>query len=367
MTINVMYHQCLIMLLLMFVSDTCAQTQVTVDAGTAKVDEAATMTCTYTLEPNDSLLQLAWAKADDSGQAVGSALVTTGQPNNDRYSLSNDNLIITDVVRGDADNYRCSVSTVGGNSAENFANLTVYYLEVPDLQPVEFYATLNKTATFTCTKLEGLPTPITVTTWIKDGNPLGVSNTDKYPSSDATLTINNIVEEDEGMYQCRAENAAYSGTNGKLSNTAKLTLEPFVPTDPPESVNGGLIGGVVSAVSVVLVFIGIFVCYQKGIACFKTPACNVTKEGPSEVIGLTNDDDVTYAQVQKTAKSKEPEKTNNAPAKPKRAETNDTKKPDANAELTYVEVDHRHSGKGNKIIRTEPETTYSSVQPSIKR
>ncbi|XP_071959085.1 uncharacterized protein [Antedon mediterranea] len=260
---------CLLLFFLVF--DTCAQATVTVDAGTAKVDEAATMTCTYTLEPNDSLLQLAWAKADDSGQVVGSALVTTGQPNNDRYSLSNDNLIITDVVRGDADNYRCSVSTVGGNSAENFANLTVYYLEVPDLKPVELHATLNETAIFTCSELEGLPTPITIT-WIKVGNPLDVSNTDKYPTSDATLTINNVDETDEGMYQCRAENAAYSGIDGKLSNTATLSIAlattsfiSILSTEVPKRENDCNSTGLVVGMTFVGVLIGFILCL---LVCF---------------------------------------------------------------------------------------------------
>ncbi|XP_071958726.1 protein sax-3-like [Antedon mediterranea] len=239
------------------VSDASAQTQVTVNAGTAKVDEAATMMCTYTLVPNDALLQLSWTKADENGQPVGNALVTsTGQPNNGRYSFSNDNLIITDVERGDAVNYRCAVSTVNGNPGDDFANLTVYYLEVPDLKPVELHATLNETATFICSELEGLPTPITIT-WIKDDNPLGVPNTDKYPTSDATLTINDVDERDEGAYQCRAENAAYIGEEGKLSNTATLSivLSTEVPKRENDCNSTGLVG-----MTFVGVLIGFIIC-----------------------------------------------------------------------------------------------------------
>ncbi|XP_071958664.1 protein amalgam-like [Antedon mediterranea] len=192
---------------------------------TVKVAEDAIISCIYTLVTADSLLQLVWTKADQDGQQVGDTLLATGQTTNGRYRLSNDNdLIITNVKVNDTSNYLCKITTTKENSANDHASLTVQYLNNPVLEPQELSVMVNETAMFTCSSLDGVPTPITVT-WCKGDVILNTADTDKYSYSDSALIINKVNVSDEGDYQCRAENAAYRGMQGKLSNTASLKLD----------------------------------------------------------------------------------------------------------------------------------------------
>ncbi|XP_033122567.1 protogenin A-like [Anneissia japonica] len=157
-----------------------------------------------------------------------------------RYSISPDGyLIISNVEVNDTGYYLCRVSTLSGNNANGFSKLTVQYLDTPILEPKQEIFNENSIAKFTCTLPDGVPTPIT-TTWVKDGGVLNVCDTKKYPQSDTSLEISGVNEMDEGDYQCRAENAAYSGDEGKLSN--KGTLLMFRPTStsraPVSSLSG---------------------------------------------------------------------------------------------------------------------------------
>ncbi|XP_033100838.1 limbic system-associated membrane protein-like [Anneissia japonica] len=105
-------------------------------------------------------------------------------------------------------------------------NNAYYYItdiEKPDFKPDYQTVSEGGTAIFICTLPNGFPTPITIT-WIKDGSVCDVSDTEKYPQSDTIFEISSVNKTDEGRYQCRAENAEYSGDEGKLSNTGKLSV-----------------------------------------------------------------------------------------------------------------------------------------------
>ncbi|XP_033119892.1 uncharacterized protein LOC117119178 [Anneissia japonica] len=96
-------------------------------------------------------------------------------------------------------------------------------LDTPTLAPRKAYVNETEYAIFACL-LPDVPTHIINITWIKDGDVLDVTDTEKYPQSETTLVIRGVNKMDEGDYQCRAENAAYSGYEGKLSNTGTLSV-----------------------------------------------------------------------------------------------------------------------------------------------
>ncbi|XP_071957907.1 protein sax-3-like [Antedon mediterranea] len=131
-------------------------------------------------------------------------------------------LTIANSVLSDDGHYRCRIFDSSILSGENNGNRTVQYLETPVLKSNTLSAMINDTATFTCTKLIGEPKSITVR-WTKNDATLDISDTDKYQSSDATLIINQVDEMDDGSYRCVAENAAYSGDEGKPSNPLILS------------------------------------------------------------------------------------------------------------------------------------------------
>ncbi|XP_071958723.1 uncharacterized protein [Antedon mediterranea] len=126
---------------------------------------------------------------------------------------------------------------------------------------------INDTATFTCTQLIGEPKSITVR-WTKNDATLDISDIDKYPSSDATLIINQVDEMDDGSYRCVAENAAYSGDEGKPSNPLILSVALTTPsstssrstTQVPNSEDVCTSTGLVVGMTFVGVLIGFILC-----------------------------------------------------------------------------------------------------------
>ncbi|XP_071958727.1 lachesin-like [Antedon mediterranea] len=130
--------------------------------------------------------------------------------------------MIRTVEVNDAGNYLCRIVTQNVQTAEDYDELIVQYLDTPVVTPAQLSVNIGETALFSTVHV-GFPTPITIT-WIKDGKELDVSDIEKYPSSDATLTIKNVNEIDAGSYKCIAENAVYMGEEGKRSNTATLSI-----------------------------------------------------------------------------------------------------------------------------------------------
>ncbi|XP_053090690.1 protogenin A isoform X2 [Pangasianodon hypophthalmus] len=129
--------------------------------------------------------------------------------------LGNGNLLISDVKRQHSGVYVCRATTPG---TRNFtlaaANVTV--LEPPSL--VEWPESLTRpragTGRFVC-QAEGMPTPRI--TWLKNGEP--VHSNGRIKMYNSKLVINQIIPEDDAIYQCQAENEL-----GSVLSTARLIV-----------------------------------------------------------------------------------------------------------------------------------------------
>ncbi|XP_071958922.1 cell adhesion molecule 1-like isoform X2 [Antedon mediterranea] len=275
------------------------------------------MTCNYTLVSGDVLNQLVWFRAEDDGNTVGkNSLVSLVETSNGRYSLSNDkDLMISTVEVNDAGNYLCRIVTQNVQTADDYDELIVQYLDTPVVTPAQLSAKMDETAEFSTVPV-GFPTPITIT-WIKDDVILDVSDMKKYPNSDATLTINNVNETDAGVYKCRVENAAYMGEEGKLSNTVKLiTVAEFTTTSisSKSTIKGPKSEGVCNSTGLVVgmtfvgVFIGFILCLLVGFIIIrksnpKVPTSKNTNQSGQEYMTYVEETDKetnhTYQDLQK--------------------------------------------------------------------
>ncbi|KAF7698775.1 hypothetical protein HF521_003517 [Silurus meridionalis] len=129
--------------------------------------------------------------------------------------LGNGNLLISDVKRQHAGVYVCRATTPG---TRNFtlaaANVTV--LEPPSL--VEWPESLTRpragTGRFVC-QAEGMPTPRI--TWLKNGE--FIHSNGRIKMYNSKLVINQIIPEDDAIYQCQAENE-----QGSVLSTARLIV-----------------------------------------------------------------------------------------------------------------------------------------------
>ncbi|XP_033097905.1 adhesion G-protein coupled receptor G6-like [Anneissia japonica] len=183
------------------------------------------MKCAFKIGPDDNLVIIKWYKSNVNGEKGEQIIYTTNGSTrtNGRYSLSdNGDFKISNVEKNDTGYYLCRVTTHKVD-LEDLSNLTVYYIETPHLVPKQRSVNENETMAFTCPLPDGFPTPINIT-WIKDCSILGVSDSEKYPQSNTTLEISRVNKMDEGDYQCRMENAAYIGDEGKLSNKGTMLL-----------------------------------------------------------------------------------------------------------------------------------------------
>ncbi|XP_056334525.1 protogenin A [Danio aesculapii] len=134
---------------------------------------------------------ISWSRADHKSIDVHKTKV-----------LGNGNLIISDVKAQHAGIYFCRATTPGTrNYTIAAANITV--LAPPSL--VEWPESVTRpragTARFVCTA-EGFPTP--QITWLKNGEP--VRSNGRIKMYNSKLVINQIIPEDDGIYQCEAEN-----------------------------------------------------------------------------------------------------------------------------------------------------------------
>ncbi|XP_061559333.1 protogenin A-like [Phycodurus eques] len=152
------------------------------------VHQSATLECMATGKPRPII---SWSRADSKSIDVYHTKV-----------LGNGNLIITDIKPQHRGVYVCRASTPGTrNFTVAAANVTV--LVPPSL--VEWPESLTRpragTARFVC-QAEGFPAP--QITWLKNGERIHSNGRIKMYNS--KLVINQIIPEDDAIYQCQAEN-----------------------------------------------------------------------------------------------------------------------------------------------------------------
>lgn len=132
---------------------------------------------------------------------------------NDRVKQVSGTLIIKDAVIEDSGKYLCVVNnSVGGESVETVLTVTAPLSAIidPPTQTVDF----GRPAVYTC---QYTGNPIKTVSWMKDGKPIN-------GHSDATLRIESVKKEDNGMYQCFVRNdqeSAQASAELKLGGRCK--------------------------------------------------------------------------------------------------------------------------------------------------
>ncbi|XP_008335173.1 protogenin A isoform X2 [Cynoglossus semilaevis] len=149
---------------------------------------SAILECMATGKPRPII---SWSRADSKSIDVYNTKV-----------LGNGNLIISDIKPQHGGVYMCRATTPGTrNYTVASANITV--LAPPSL--VEWPESLTRpragTARFVC-QAEGVPTP--QITWLKNGEK--VHSNGRIKMYNSKLVINQIIPEDDAIYQCQAEN-----------------------------------------------------------------------------------------------------------------------------------------------------------------
>lgn len=136
---------------------------------------------------------------------------------------TNASYTITNAKQTDEGNYSCVVSNIAGTQTSNAATLTVTDPPVITKQPASSTVNPGDSATFSVSATGTMPLGYQ---WRKGSNEIpGATN--------ASLTLSNVKESDEGSYQCLVSNVAGS----QLSNTAALTVnDPPTITQHPVSI-----------------------------------------------------------------------------------------------------------------------------------
>ncbi|XP_041648489.1 protogenin A-like [Cheilinus undulatus] len=163
--------------------------------------QTAILECMATGNPRPII---SWSRADSRSIDVYNTKV-----------LGNGNLIISDIKPQHGGIYMCRATTPGTrNYTVAAANVTV--LAPPSL--VEWPESLTRpragTARFVC-QAEGVPTP--VISWFKNGEKIHSNGRIKMYNS--KLVINQIIPEDDAIYQCQAENE-----QGSVLSMARLIV-----------------------------------------------------------------------------------------------------------------------------------------------
>uniref|UniRef100_UPI003AAC3C22 protogenin A n=1 Tax=Centroberyx gerrardi TaxID=166262 RepID=UPI003AAC3C22 len=168
---------------------------------TVSLHQSAVLECMATGNPRPLI---SWSRADSKSIDVYNTKV-----------LGNGNLIITDIKPQHGGVYMCRATTPGTrNYTIASANITV--LAPPSL--VEWPESLTRpragTARFVC-QAEGVPIP--QITWLKNGEK--VHSNGRIKMYNSKLVINQIIPEDDAIYQCQAENE-----QGSVLSMARLIV-----------------------------------------------------------------------------------------------------------------------------------------------
>uniref|UniRef100_A0A1I8NX96 protein-tyrosine-phosphatase n=1 Tax=Stomoxys calcitrans TaxID=35570 RepID=A0A1I8NX96_STOCA len=141
--------------------------------------------------------------------------------------------------------YECVAENGVGDAVSADATLTVYEVDKPPpgfpvitQHPSTRVIEVGHTATMQC-KATGNPTPLIY--WIKNQTRVDMSNP-RYSMKDGGLQIENSREEDQGKYECVAENSV--GTEHSKANNLYVKVRRVSPTfsRPPEPINEVMLG-----------------------------------------------------------------------------------------------------------------------------
>ncbi|KAG7472084.1 hypothetical protein MATL_G00104850 [Megalops atlanticus] len=148
-----------------------------------------------------------------------------------RAEVENGNLQINLATVVDAGTYKCVASNKVGSS-EALARVTVRSPLSVRVSPQVEVRAQGSAVEFTCSASGGIQTTIE---WIKEGGHLPPNHHIK----DGVLRIENLEQEDEGVYICRA-----TSVHGQAQDTAKLTIQalPKVMINVRTSVQTVLVG-----------------------------------------------------------------------------------------------------------------------------
>ncbi|KAJ8368663.1 hypothetical protein SKAU_G00086910 [Synaphobranchus kaupii] len=177
------------------------------------VSESATLECVLAGNPSPVAR---WTK---DGQAV--------VPGSNHRLLHN-NLVLTPVRESDGGNYQCSALTENGDLVS--ANYTVSVLVGASVVTglMEQLASPGSSVRFTCA-VKGNPAPNV--TWFLNSAP--VTPSPRLQISGSSLRIAAVTQQDEGMYQCLADNGIGSAQSaGTLTVQSGLTSMPVIQSPP---------------------------------------------------------------------------------------------------------------------------------------
>ncbi|XP_033122504.1 hemicentin-1-like isoform X2 [Anneissia japonica] len=306
------------------------------------------------------------------------ALIKTETTKNLAYNIDN-------VARSNGGNYKCEASNIAGTDTSQIKQLDVQYK--PEFGLVnEDTAGQNEQYVI---EFEVAANPSDVTyQWTTD--PSGIEDTDTNP---ATFTVN-VPDVNVTVFTITVDVANSIGLTSKSieitvlvpstinAPTTTLTTKVTSTTggggavvDKDKSPIAPILGGVIGCLILVGLIVGLSYKYDK--LCFSRNAKKARGGGSEKVVLNSNFSDVdihTYAQVQKpkSVKATKSEHSEQAvtqtkpPDKPQRAPSRDRA---TEKQLTYADLDLTkdvNTGSKDKIIRTQPETEYSSIMITKK-
>ncbi|KAK3749889.1 hypothetical protein QZH41_008268, partial [Actinostola sp. cb2023] len=199
---------------------------------TTNESNTVTLTCEVEGKPKPTVT---WLK---NGVEVGSSDSRITKTHPWSYGRSVATLTINNANRSDEGVYTCHASNgIGANatSSSSIANLIVNYPAKIFISPKNATKKEEESVTFECS-LEGKP--LSEVTWWHGNTKIDIS-VSRYSisgpplvgNSKASLTITNVVRDDEGFYRCKAQNDL--GTVESDSAYLTVNFAPTITTHPP--------------------------------------------------------------------------------------------------------------------------------------